>query len=92
MFYICKCFYYLSETCEEKKCEFYAVCEMDSNAKTKCVCPGNCSGADNVSRKKSLFLFPLCHTLNIIFEIYEYIKIKISGIFNFVFNVSLFDR
>ncbi|RZF33915.1 hypothetical protein LSTR_LSTR012257 [Laodelphax striatellus] len=44
--------------CENKKCEFFATCEIDSNGEAQCICPSNCPdgggpicGTDGVTYK-----------------------------------------
>nr|XP_024219435.1 agrin-like isoform X3 [Halyomorpha halys] len=37
----------LCNGCENKKCEFYAVCQIDSGGEANCVCPSNCSEETN---------------------------------------------
>lgn len=43
---------FLSDGCENKKCDFYSVCESDGATEGRCVCPQSCTDS-KVSLSKS---------------------------------------
>lgn len=55
----------ISDGCENKKCEFYAVCESDGVTEASCVCPKHCE--DGTVRRKTvtdlILLFVTCRTI-----------------------------